>query len=218
VSGELTAEVAGEVVRLLPERALFWERTRTLLVADVHLGKAAAFRSAAIPVPAGTTDDALARLDAALRRTNAERLIVLGDLFHARGGMNDEMLDAAAAWRRHCRELSIGLVRGNHDLRAGDPPAEWAIQCIAEPHCEGPFVFRHHPADDGRGYVLAGHLHPAVRLSGPARQRLRLPCFWLGPRVGVLPAFGAFTGAVVVRPAVGDRVWVVAKRAVIPVR
>mgnify|MGYP000930301407 CR=1 FL=1 len=36
----------GESLALLPERAAFWGRTRTLFVADFHLGKAASFRKA----------------------------------------------------------------------------------------------------------------------------------------------------------------------------
>lgn len=216
--GEAATEVAGETVRLLPERALYWERARTLLVADLHLGKAAAFRSAAIPVPGGTTDEGLARLDAALEQTRAERLVILGDFFHARAGRGASLHDATADWRGRRAKLNILLVRGNHDRRAGDPPDAWRFECINEPYCEPPFAFRHHPADDERGYVLAGHVHPAVRLRGPARQRLTLPCFWFGPRAGVLPAFGAFTGCARVRPATGDRVFVVADRAVFPAR
>ena len=39
---------------LLPERAVWREDTRTLFVADVHIGKAAHFRaSRGVPVPAG---------------------------------------------------------------------------------------------------------------------------------------------------------------------
>ena len=45
------ATLAGEAVELLPERALHWIRERTLFVADVHLGKAAAFRAGGVPVP-----------------------------------------------------------------------------------------------------------------------------------------------------------------------
>ena len=49
------------------------------------------------------------------------------------------------------------------------------------------------------------------------RQRLKLPAFWFGPRVGVLPAFGEFTGGAVVSPRPGDRVFVVAGDQVVPV-
>ena len=63
---ELDVRLAGEEVRLLPERALFWPRTATLIVADLHWGKGATFRAAGIPIPLGSTSDDLARLDAAL--------------------------------------------------------------------------------------------------------------------------------------------------------
>jgi hypothetical protein len=43
---------------------------------------------------------------------------------------------------------------------------------------------------------------------------LRLPCFHFGAEVGVLPAFGAFTGMHVMPRAPDDRVFVVAGDAV----
>ena len=65
--------VAGETLLLFPERAALLAQTQTLLVADPHFGKAATFRSSGIPVPGGTTADALERLDALLRRTSTRR-------------------------------------------------------------------------------------------------------------------------------------------------
>jgi uncharacterized protein len=46
---------------------------------------------------------------------------------------------------------------------------------------------------------------------------MRLPCFWFGKYVAVLPAFGSFTGTYTVLPKQGDRVFVVADTAVIEV-
>ena len=80
------ADIAGEQLVLLPERAAYWRRVQTLLVADPHFGKAAAFRAAGVPVPRGTTTGSLARLDAALARTGATRIVFLGDFLHARVG------------------------------------------------------------------------------------------------------------------------------------
>ncbi|MCS6938648.1 MAG: DEAD/DEAH box helicase, partial [Roseiflexus sp.] len=54
--------LAGEEVRLLPERALFWTRAATLILADPHIGKAGAFRAASVAVPEGTTTADLDRL------------------------------------------------------------------------------------------------------------------------------------------------------------
>jgi metallophosphoesterase superfamily enzyme len=106
------------------------------------------------------------------------------------------------------------LVRGNHDIGAGDPPAELGFRCVNEPWDSAPFSFRHHP-EPGDAYVLAGHVHPAVRLGGPGGLRERLPAFVFGRRVGLLPAFGSFTGSADVEPASSDRIFVIADDEVI---
>ena len=69
----------------------------------------------------------------------------------------------------------------------------------------------------GGGYALAGHIHPAVRLSASGEKSVRLPCFWFGARCGVLPAFGAFTGSAEVLPRRGDQVFVIAEEEVLQV-
>ena len=76
---------------LLPGRAAFLPATRTLLVADVHLGKAATFRAAGMPVPEGSAQADLARLCGLVEQSAAARLIVLGDLFHARRGATEQV-------------------------------------------------------------------------------------------------------------------------------
>jgi len=78
-------------------------------------------------------------------------------------------------------------------------------------------VLTHHPQQRiPEGYYnLAGHVHPAVRLRGFGRQRLRLPCFYFGAQCGILPAFGAFTGLGDLRICEGDRVYVVTAEEVI---
>ena len=88
------------------------------------------------------------------------------------------------------------------------------VQAVDEPLALGPFALCHHPEPVAGRYVLAGHWHPCISLHGRANERLRLPCFWLGHEVGhavgVLPAFGAFTGMHPIERRPGDRVYVVA--------
>ena len=211
-------EVRGEELVLLAERAVYWPSRRMLLVADPHIGKAATFRAAAIPVPAGTTEGTLGRLDATIDRTGAERVVFLGDFLHARTGRAPATLQTIAAWRARHAALRVTLVRGNHDRHAGDPPRELEIECVDAPAREAPFALVHHPAPAREGYALAGHLHPAAPLVGPGRQALRLPCFWFGAEYAVLPAFGEFTGAASIGPVEGDRVFVIAGDRVVEVR
>lgn len=215
---EVVVDVAGQTLHLLPEKAAYWADQRTLLIADAHWGKAATFRSAGLPVPRGTTRDSLRRLDHILGRYDAPRIVFLGDLLHARQGRAKRTLDAVREWRETHAGVEMILVRGNHDRSAGDPPEELDIRCVDEPMDELPgFLLAHFPRHQAAGYSIAGHLHPAVRLIGKGRQRARLPCFWIQSSLAILPAFGDFTGAAVVEPSAGDRIFVVTGEEVLEI-
>jgi uncharacterized protein len=210
--------LAGELVYLMGELALYWPGTSTLVVADLHWGKASTFRAAGIPIPIGTTSDDLARLDSALRRSGARRLVVLGDLFHAKAGrIASHTLAELRRWRSLAGTFEILLIRGNHDRHAGDPPNDLQINCVNAPAFVPPFIFRHEPVDSEGAYGLAGHVHPGLTLVGRGLQRETLPCFLIGPRGAILPAFGSFTGCSVVQPQPGDRAFVVAQDEVMEV-
>ena len=211
----LTVPVGGQPLVLLPERAVFLPEVSALLVADAHFGKAQTFRRQGVPVPAGTTSGNLARLSGLLSRTGARSLVFLGDLLHAREARAPALAEAFCAWRARHAQVAMTLVRGNHDDRAGDPPPHWGVAVVDEPLELGPFALRHHPEPEPGRYVLAGHLHPAAWV-GHGPDRLRLPCFHLGADVGVLPAFGGFTGMHPVRPRPGDRLFVIADDVVRP--
>ena len=214
---DLCISIRGEHLMLLPERAVYWTAQRSLLIADPHFGKAATFRVSGIPVPSGTTGDALNRLTSAVSRTSAQRVIFLGDLLHAKAGRSKQMFGALATWREAHPDVHLVLVRGNHDRHAGDPPAELGIECVNSPHRLGSFVLAHHPVASDQGYVLAGHVHPGVRLYGAGRQRVRLPCFVFGDEVGILPAFGDFTGFADAEPDDSASVYAIAGGTVVRV-
>ncbi len=214
VGRPLAIQCAGEAVWLLPEHALWWPAGRALFVADVHLGKAATYRALGQPVPAGTTRENLARLGLLLRHCQPERLVILGDFLHAAQAKTPSLLAELAAWRQAHAALDCLLVRGNHDSRAGDPPPSLAIDVVDEPWPIGPFAACHHPQTDAARYVLAGHLHPALTLHGPAHDRLRLPCFSFDARCAVLPAFGEFTGGWNVPRQPGRELYAVGGQAV----
>src|SRR5689334_24056062 len=110
--------VAGEKLVLLAEKAMYWPAQGVLFVADFHLGKAATFRSAGIPLPAGTTTENVERLERAVARTGAERVVFLGDFLHAAAGRAPRTLARFASWRESRRDLAVTLIRGNHDARA----------------------------------------------------------------------------------------------------
>jgi uncharacterized protein len=214
---DAVVRIAGEDLTLLPERAVWWSARQTLLVADPHFGKAATFRALGVPVPRGTTTGTLSRLDSIITRHQPARLIFLGDFLHAAEGRDPETLRVLNEWRRRHAGIEMTLVRGNHDARAGDPPRELELRCVTGPHADPPFALDHHPRRSAGHYVLCGHIHPAVTLTGIGRQHSRLPCFWFAKDIGVLPAFGEFTGVAEADVQVGDQVFVVADDAVVAV-
>ena len=209
------AQAAGHPLVLLPQRAAFLPGHATLLVADLHLGKAAAFRRSGLPVPQGTTAESLDRLSAAVAAVRPSRIVFLGDFLHSARSQGSDALEAARRWRLAHAALDLVLVRGNHDLAAGDPPPGLGLEVVDEPlHLDG-LALCHHPRRIPGAYVLAGHLHPALAV-GRGVDRARLPCFWLSDGLGVMPAFGAFTGLHAVSPGPGDRVYLVAEDRVVP--
>ncbi len=209
-AGAHATALAGEAVELLASRALHWPRERTVFVADVHLGKAAAFRAGGVPLPRGSTAADLARLTSIVQATRARRLVVLGDFLHAAAGRVAALDRAFRSWRDVHAAIDVVLVRGNHDDRAGDPPASWGVAVVAEPHPLAPFLACHVPVSPTSGYVLCGHVHPGVTLYGAGEQSERLPCFVLGRRRAILPAFGGFTGLARATPLRGDRLVAIA--------
>ncbi|HEY6513906.1 MAG TPA: ligase-associated DNA damage response endonuclease PdeM [Burkholderiaceae bacterium] len=210
----LRVEIGGAPLVLLAERAVFLPDQGALLVADVHVGKAASFRGLGVPVPHGTTRGTLARLSAALAASGATRLIVLGDFAHSERSFAPLTREALSVWRDAHAALPITLLRGNHDTRAGDPPAELRIEVIDAPLRCGPYLLAHEPGQLADGYVLAGHVHPCVIVGARGFDSLRLPCFHFGARVGVLPAFGEFTGSHALPRHEGDRVFAIAEQRV----
>jgi DNA ligase-associated metallophosphoesterase len=204
--------VGGEAVELCADRALYWTRARTLFVADVHLGKAAAFRAGGVPVPRGSTANDLRRLTALVESCNATRVVVLGDFLHAKAGVVPALDDAFVAWRMQHAALSLVLVRGNHDAKSGDPPTGWGVDVVAEPCALPPFLACHVPSSPRSGYALCGHVHPGVMLHGRADQSARLPCFVVGRRRAILPAFGRMTGLAIVHPTPDETIVAIAGR------
>ncbi|GHB96460.1 ligase-associated DNA damage response endonuclease PdeM [Thermomonas carbonis] len=193
----LDIELAGEPVRLLADRAMYWPARRRLFIADLHLGKADTFRAAGIALPRGGTALDLSRISASVDATGATSVWVLGDMLHGRADLSSWR----AAWedfRKLHPRLSIAVVDGNHDRALQQ--ARLDIERLGDAVHDGPFVLRHDPALDPRGHVLCGHLHPVLKLPGQPRTQ----AFWLQPGCTILPAFSAFTGGYLLRLGEGD--------------
>ena len=196
---------------LLPQKAIYWQKQKALLVADLHIGKSTHFRKHGIAVPDQVAQSNLDKLDVILEKTTPEHLIILGDLFHS--DINKEW-QQFVEWRKSYPQMEVSLVIGNHDILDQQNYDAGRISIFKRMSISS-FQFVHdieelerQPSNDK--YLLSGHIHPAVQLNGKGRQRMKLPCFYFGNQYGILPAFGEFTGTHVIEPKQDDQVFMVA--------
>ena len=72
----------GQTLVFLPDKALWVEQQRLLLIADVHLGKADHLQAHGIAIPSDGERANLQRIEQLSQRWQPAELIVLGDLVH----------------------------------------------------------------------------------------------------------------------------------------
>jgi uncharacterized protein len=203
-------DFCGHPLFLLASGAAFDAKTCALFIADLHLGKSAIFRNAGLGVPDGPDADVLARIEQSLAKTSAQTLVLLGDVFHARGANFEQTLSLLTAWRRQHPALRWVIVPGNHDRKI--PWDKWLpdAEILNEGSAFGPWTLAHHPPESSPSPVLCGHLHPGISFGHARRRKVKAPCFWQRRAVLVLPAFGEFTGLAIIERETGDRVWIAA--------
>lgn len=204
---------------LLSQKAMYWQKKKILLIADLHIGKSGHFRKHGIPVPGKVNTSNIDRMNDLIHKTEPEHLIILGDLFHS--SANKEW-EAFQNWRKKLPSLEVSLVIGNHDILPASVYHSSHINLFKRLTLDS-FLLIHdlnelpEQSKVTENYILSGHIHPAVQLKGKGRQSMKLPCFYFGKRQGILPAFGQFTGTHVIEPEMGDRIYTIAESQIIDV-
>lgn len=190
--------VRDETIQLLPQRAAFWVEKETLILADIHLGKAAAFRRLGIPIPEGAMKQDLMRMKELIEKLGTKRCIVVGDLIHAKAGLTEPVVEMFSEWLKEVN-CEIDLVIGNHDRSLQKHlPHEWSLQLHKESFIDPPFCFCHFPCQKEDFYVWSGHLHPQIAIRGKI-DRVVVRCFSIGKDVAILPAFSSFVGGTLIQ-------------------
>lgn len=175
-----THQLLGQTLHLLPEKGIFWEEKNYLILADLHLGKAGHFRKSGIPISDLIHSKDILILDKLIAKFKPEQVIFLGDLFHSDHNQGWEIFKR---WIKSKAPLPFKLVLGNHDVLDENSYRISNLE-VMEKLSLHPFELTHIP-EETELYNLAGHIHPAVRLTGKGRQSLRLPCFYFGERNGL---------------------------------
>ena len=215
MSSTFTKTVHSQTWELLPEKAIYWEERKTLIITDLHIGKSGHFRKAGIAAPATINTKNFKRLGKLIQNKQPSTLLILGDLFHSKA--NREWLEFEE-WLENFDELDIQLVTGNHDL-LHQTFYESANISVFETLELDDFLFVHNPNDsfepDSNATVVAGHIHPGISIKGKGRQSLRFPCFLFSDEKILLPAFGEFTGLYTIKPEKNEQFFAVVEGSII---
>ena len=167
--------------------AIYWPAEAALLVADLHLEKASASAQSGALLPPYDTRETLIRLAETIERYQPRRVIALGDSFHDEGAA--QRIGAADRERLSILQEHREWIwlSGNHDPRLGLGGRRADVMRF------GGLTLRHRPTPGSVTHEIAGHMHPAARLSLYGTS-IRRPCFVGNGRRIIMPAFGAFTG------------------------
>ncbi|MEB3210072.1 MAG: ligase-associated DNA damage response endonuclease PdeM [Leptolyngbyaceae bacterium] len=220
-------------VWLLPEKAIFIEDIKGLLVSDVHLGKAETFQRFGIPISSSVNQTSLSRLLKLCHHLKPEHLFILGDLFHSPLALVEEVIEPWVAFV-NAVQLEIHLIVGNHDRGMVDDLENLFMHCHTSAIALGDFRLSHEPDPFSQQHSspknrsqkkrpkpqplnICGHVHPCVRLK-TRLDDLRLPCFYLEEQVSrlTLPSFGAFTGGFEVDLSPATCAYAIADETIIP--
>jgi DNA ligase-associated metallophosphoesterase len=190
---------------LLSEKALWRPDTGQLIIADIHLGKASHFRKAGISIPADSVLEDMRRLDHLMKAQQPKEVILLGDLFHSSYNREWHLFEA---FLESFPDVQFILIKGNHDILKKHR-YELPNFSVIDTWEDELFLYSHEPMDHGHKFVLSGHVHPGITLSGKGKQYMSLPCFHISENQAVLPAFGKLTGLYILDQNKDDRYYLV---------
>jgi len=192
--GSLRTRLMAAEVMLRASGALWLEAERALVVADLHLEKGSSYAARGQMLPPYDTRETLRRLAAEVVALTPAVVVLLGDTFHDRRSEERLAQENAETLRELARGRTLVWVVGNHDA---DGPQALPGETADELSMRG-LTFRHEPQAGLRPGEVAGHLHPAARVTA-SRGSVRRRCFITDGERAILPAFGAYAGGLNVR-------------------
>lgn len=181
-------ELSGMPLMARSSGALWMPVEQTLVVSDLHFGKAErnARRGGGL-WPPYDNEATLARLEAEVAALKPRMIVTLGDSFDdprcvaELAPLDRERITALAVSRR------LIWITGNHDPASNGLPGEGTNTLRL-----GPLTLRH-IAELSETAEISGHYHPKATLMVRGR-RIARKCFLLNKERIIMPAFGAYTG------------------------
>lgn len=182
-------EIAGHTLKPLVAGAVYWAAEDTLLVADLHLEKGAAYAARGMLLPPYDTRSTLSRLAKIIAAVDPGRVVALGDSFHRSECAENLVEDDFALLKELQKGRDWYWICGNHDPHLPDSVGGTVCATLSL----AGVTLRHEPSGDARSPEIVGHLHPVARIARRGTV-VRRRCFATDGNRLVMPAFGAYAG------------------------
>jgi DNA ligase-associated metallophosphoesterase len=205
---------------LSPERTMFWEKQKALIIAGLHIGKPGPSRKPGFPVSQNNFKKDLKRLLTEILSFKAEQLIIVGPLSLSRSAKERELFKK---WRNGFSPLNILLVDNHPDI----PETAWydelnitrkeKLQIDKFSFCSSPEKINAASSVAG-AYTFCGHLHPGIPMKRTRKKVLLFPCFYFKNTYAVLPAFSGFFDLTTIEPEEGENVFSISETGIVQVQ
>ncbi len=164
--------------------ALYLTKSKTLVIADSHIGFEESLNKQGILVPRFHFKDLIIRLEKILKKVKPDTIIINGDIKHELGTISEQ------EWRytlrlidflsKHCKRLF--LIKGNHDKILGPIAKKRNIEVINQVLIDNILITHGDKlikTSKNIKTIIIGHEHPAIGLREQTRTET-FKCFLKG--------------------------------------
>lgn len=182
--------------------AVFIRSLNSVVISDPHLGYEGVKAEQGMLIPKVNLMHLLKMLDACIRKTGADRLIIDGDIKNEFSTVDAEELNELIDLLQFVKERGtrLTIVKGNHDNFVERYKESFKLEIYAQEFADNGYLFFHGEKLPGKSrktkFMIMGHEHPAIAVFNGAGRREKLRCFLYGTALGVkllvLPASNYF--------------------------
>ncbi|MCI2075334.1 MAG: metallophosphoesterase [Candidatus Methanomethylophilus sp.] len=192
--------MGARTVRIMPgatitnDRCLILDDGPTAVVGDLHLGYESALEDEGMFIPRINTESVRERLNEVIDRYEPGRIVLLGDIKHDfRRSSYKAREEVRSIVKLVSDAAETVVIKGNHDNYLQNIVGDMGLTAVDNIDIGG-FRLEHGHVDSGVRPVIIGHEHPSVRIPGELSGSVKLQCYVVARKEGVIviPPFSRF--------------------------
>ena len=181
-------------VTITNDRCLILEDGPTAVIGDLHLGYESALESEGMFIPRTNTESVRDALNRIIDRYEPARIVLLGDIKHDfRRSSYQSREDVRNIVKLVDEAAEAVVIKGNHDNFLQNILSSIGINALDYIDIMG-YRLEHGHVDSGIRPVIIGHEHPSVKIPGELSGSMKLQCYVVSKKDGVIviPPFSPF--------------------------